>query len=134
VHVDHVGLRIEVIIPDIFQKHGAGHHLSGMLHEIFQQPELARLQVEFLRAAVGNDPRVEVRQFEGLLVDFAKKIGATTYGTASPGKHEFLRERGLKLVSDLDANEYREKVMGTAGRHMQGYGFYHTVLAEVSDA
>mgnify|MGYP003693816579 CR=1 FL=1 len=46
----------------------------------------------------------------------------------------FLRERGLKLVSDLDANEYREKVMGTAGRHMQGYGFYHTVLAEVSDA
>ena len=46
----------------------------------------------------------------------------------------FLRERGLKLVSDLDANEYREKVMGAAGRHMQGYGFYHTVLAEVSDA
>ena len=46
----------------------------------------------------------------------------------------FLRERGLKLVSDLNANEYREKVMGNAGRCMQGYGFYHTVLAEVSDA
>ena len=28
-------------------------------------------------------------------LDIAKKIGATTYGTASPGKHEFLRERGL---------------------------------------
>ena len=28
-------------------------------------------------------------------IDIAKKIGATTYGTASPGKHEFLRERGL---------------------------------------
>jgi len=25
-------------------------------------------------------------------------------------------------------------VMGQAGRHMQGYGFYHTVLAEVGDA
>jgi NADPH:quinone reductase-like Zn-dependent oxidoreductase len=28
-------------------------------------------------------------------IDIAKKIGATTYGTASPGKHEFLRNRGL---------------------------------------
>jgi NADPH:quinone reductase-like Zn-dependent oxidoreductase len=28
-------------------------------------------------------------------IDIAKKIGATTYGTASPGKHEFLRSRGL---------------------------------------
>jgi synaptic vesicle membrane protein VAT-1 len=28
-------------------------------------------------------------------LDIAKKIGATTYGTASPGKHEFLRGRGL---------------------------------------
>lgn len=28
-------------------------------------------------------------------LDIARHIGATTYGTASPGKHEFLRERGL---------------------------------------
>src|ERR1041385_2174792 len=28
-------------------------------------------------------------------LDIAKKIGAKTYGTASPGKHEFLRQRGL---------------------------------------
>lgn len=28
-------------------------------------------------------------------LDIAKNTGATTYGTASPGKHEFLRERGL---------------------------------------
>lgn len=28
-------------------------------------------------------------------LDIAKKIGAITYGTASPGKHEFLRQRGL---------------------------------------
>ncbi|HET9786799.1 MAG TPA: medium chain dehydrogenase/reductase family protein [Pyrinomonadaceae bacterium] len=28
-------------------------------------------------------------------LDIAKKIGATTYGTASPSKHEFLRSRGL---------------------------------------
>lgn len=28
-------------------------------------------------------------------LDIAKKIGAVTYGTASPSKHEFLKERGL---------------------------------------
>jgi NADPH:quinone reductase-like Zn-dependent oxidoreductase len=28
-------------------------------------------------------------------LDIAKRIGAVTYGTASPSKHEFLRERGL---------------------------------------
>ena len=28
-------------------------------------------------------------------LDIAKNIGATTYGTASPGKHAFLRERGF---------------------------------------
>ena len=33
-------------------------------------------------------------------IDIAQKIGATTYGTASPGKHEFLRERGLDHAID----------------------------------
>lgn len=33
-------------------------------------------------------------------IDIAKKIGAITYGTASPGKHEFLRERGLNHPID----------------------------------
>jgi NADPH:quinone reductase-like Zn-dependent oxidoreductase len=28
-------------------------------------------------------------------IDIARKIGAVSYGTASPGKHEFLRQRGL---------------------------------------
>lgn len=33
-------------------------------------------------------------------IDIAKKVGAVTYGTASPGKHEFLRERGLDQSID----------------------------------
>jgi hypothetical protein len=45
-----------------------------------------------------------------------------------------LRERGLRLISDLGADEYRERVMGRPGRDMQGYSFYHTVLAETGDA
>jgi methyltransferase (TIGR00027 family) len=46
----------------------------------------------------------------------------------------FLRERGLSLLSDLGADEYRARVMGANSRDMQGYSFYHTVLAEVPGA
>ena len=59
-------------------------------------------RVEFLRAAVDGDPRVEVRQFEGLLVDFANETGATLF------------IRGLRAVSDFEY-EYQMALMN---RHL----------------
>ena len=59
-------------------------------------------RVAFIRAAVGEDPRVEVRQFNGLLVDFAKSVGA------------HLIIRGLRAVSDF---EY-EFQMALMNRHL----------------
>src|SRR5678815_4509231 len=47
-------------------------------------------RVAFVRAAVGNDPRVEVQQFNGLLVDFARAVGAN------------LIIRGLRAVADFE--------------------------------
>src|SRR5579872_3691604 len=35
VHIDHIGLRIEVIVPNMFEQHGARDHLAGVLHQIF---------------------------------------------------------------------------------------------------
>ena len=54
VHVDHVGLRIEVIFPDAFEQHGAGDDLPGVAHQIFEQAELARLQVDGLAVTGGG--------------------------------------------------------------------------------
>ena len=59
-------------------------------------------RVEFLRAAVGDNPRVEVRQFQGLLVDFANATGATLF------------IRGLRAVSDFEY-EYQMALMN---RHL----------------
>jgi pantetheine-phosphate adenylyltransferase len=59
-------------------------------------------RVGFIRAAVGEDPRVDVRQFDGLLVDFAKRVGAN------------LIIRGLRAVSDF---EY-EFQMALMNRHL----------------
>ena len=39
-------------------------------------------------------------------MDIAKKIGAVTYGTASPGKHKFLAERGLDHAIDYRKQDW----------------------------
>ena len=59
-------------------------------------------RVSFIRAAVGDDARVDVRQFDGLLVDFARTVGAR------------LIIRGLRAVSDF---EY-EFQMALMNRHL----------------
>ena len=59
-------------------------------------------RVAFIRAAVGDDPRVDVRQFHGLLVDFARTVGAN------------LIIRGLRAVADF---EY-EFQMALMNRHL----------------
>ena len=59
-------------------------------------------RVGFIRAAVGRDDRVEVRQFDGLLVDFARSVGAS------------LIIRGLRAVADF---EY-EFQMALMNRHL----------------
>src|SRR5262245_30420249 len=46
VALDDVGLRIEMKIPDVLQKHGPRHHATGVAHQVLEQLELARLEVD----------------------------------------------------------------------------------------
>jgi len=59
-------------------------------------------RVEMIRESIGNDPRIEVREFDGLLVDFAREMGAT------------LSIRGLRAVADFEY-EYQMALMN---RHL----------------
>ena len=59
-------------------------------------------RVAFIRQAAGGDPRIEVRAFHGLLVDFAREVGAKLF------------IRGLRAVSDF---EY-EFQMALMNRHL----------------
>jgi pantetheine-phosphate adenylyltransferase len=59
-------------------------------------------RLAMLKAAIGDDPRVSYQSFEGLLVEFARKVGAT------------LIVRGLRAVSDF---EY-EFQMAMMNRHL----------------
>jgi pantetheine-phosphate adenylyltransferase len=47
-------------------------------------------RLELLRASVANDPRITFQSFDGLLAEFAKKVGAT------------IIVRGLRAMSDFE--------------------------------
>ncbi len=55
-------------------------------------------------------------------------------GLAPEQLPSYLRARGLVLLSELGADDYRARVMGEGSRSIRGYGFYHVVLAEVPRA
>ncbi|MBC7790531.1 MAG: pantetheine-phosphate adenylyltransferase [Anaerolineae bacterium] len=59
-------------------------------------------RMRFIREAAGDSVRVQIRHFEGLLVDFAREVGAT------------LSIRGLRAVSDFEY-EYQMALMN---RHL----------------
>ena len=59
-------------------------------------------RIAFIKEAVGEDERVEVRAFSGLLVDFAREVNAV------------VNVRGLRAVSDF---EY-EVQMALMNRHL----------------
>ncbi|MDB4887687.1 MAG: coaD [Gemmatimonadetes bacterium] len=59
-------------------------------------------RVALIRSSLGDEPRFEVRSFDGLLVDFAKSVGAS------------LLIRGLRAVSDFEY-EYQMALMN---RHL----------------
>src|ERR1035441_2239594 len=51
VRFNHVGVRVEIQIPYVFEQHGPGHHLAQVTHEVFEQSVLARLQIDEIRPA-----------------------------------------------------------------------------------
>lgn len=55
-----------------------------------------------------------------------------TFGFDPQQLAPFLSARGLTLVEDLSADEYRERYFGRAARQMSGYSFYRAALARIS--
>ncbi len=54
-----------------------------------------------------------------------------TFGLEPAELPAYLDDRGLKLVWDLGASEYRARYMGPAARKMAGYEFYRAAMAEL---
>jgi len=75
----------------------------GVAVNVSKQPLFsAEERMALIRSAVEDDPRVEVRAFRGLVVDFAKEIGVSVV------------LRGLRAVADFEY-EYQMALMN---RHL----------------
>jgi NADPH:quinone reductase-like Zn-dependent oxidoreductase len=92
---------------------GQAEKVVVAVNQLFEKPEsltfeqAAAVPVNYLTAYALLVVMGGLRKGESVLIhnagggvglaalDIARQIGATTYGTASPGKHEFLRARGL---------------------------------------
>lgn len=97
---------------------GQAEKVAVGANQVFEKPEAlsfeqaAAIPVNYLTAYALLVVMGGLRKDESILIhnagggvglaalDIAKDIGARTYGTASPGKHQFLRERGLDYPID----------------------------------
>lgn len=78
--------------------------IVAVANNVSKQPLFSvETRVRFINDVMGNDPRIEVRAFSGLLVDFARVVGAQ------------VNVRGLRAVSDF---EY-EFQMALMNRHLR---------------
>lgn len=114
--VDHELLGKAVVAMTRFR--GQAEKVAVAANQLFEKPEslsfeqAAAIPVNYLTAYALLNVMGSLHAGESVLIhnagggvglaaiDIAKKIGATTYGTASPGKHDFLRERGLDHAID----------------------------------
>jgi methyltransferase (TIGR00027 family) len=62
-----------------------------------------------------------------------KKAGEPwTFGLKPGEVASYLQRFGLRLTANLNAGEYRQKIMGAVAQRMRGYEFYNIARAEVS--
>ena len=108
---------------------GQAEKVTVGANQVFEKPEAlsfeqaAAIPVNYLTAYALLVVMGGLRSSESVLIhnagggvglaalDIAKHIGATTYGTASPGKHEFLRERGLDHPIDYRNQDWLPVLM-----------------------
>jgi NADPH:quinone reductase-like Zn-dependent oxidoreductase len=120
--VDHELLGKAVVAMTRFR--GQAEKVAVGANQLFEKPEslsfeqAAAISVNYLTAYALLNVMGSLRAGESVLIhnagggvglaaiDIAKRIGATTYGTASPGKHDFLRERGLDHAIDYSNEDW----------------------------
>lgn len=101
--------------------------------QVFEKPErlsweqAAAIPVNYLTAWLLLSVMGGLKEYESVLIqnvgggvglaalDIARHIGATTYGTASRRKHDFLHERGLHNAIDYRNNDWYEVLMDVTG-------------------
>ena len=103
VDVDHVGLRVEAVVPEALEQHGAGDDAPLAAHQVLEHLELARQQLDPpLSAAGGAGDQVEL------------EVGADEPGLLGPGFGRAAQDR-FEAGGELDVGEGLDHVVVGAG-------------------
>ncbi len=122
--------------PTLFLWEGVTNYLAAeavdsVLQYVASFPAGSRLIFTYVhRGAL--DGSVVFEDAPALLRNVAAVGEPWTFGLDPSELSDYLRERGLHLIRDAGAREYREECMGPAGRSMRGYDFYHVAIAGVA--
>jgi len=117
---------------------GQAEQVAVQPKQVFEKPErlsfveAAAIPVNYITAHILIEVMGSLQPYESILIhnvgggvgiaalDIAQQIGATTYGTASQRKHDFLRDRGLDYAIDYRNNDWYEELMAlTEGRGVE---------------
>ncbi|TYP91955.1 NADPH:quinone reductase [Fodinibius salinus] len=108
---------------------GQAEQVAVQPHQVFEKPqqlsfeEAAAIPVNYLTAYILIVVMGSLQPNESILIhnvgggvgvaalDIAQHIGATTYGTASQRKHDFLDKRGLDYAIDYRNNDWYDVLM-----------------------
>ena len=97
-HVDQIGLRVKVQVPDIFEQHRARDHLADAAHQVLEQLELLGGQIDSQTAA---SPRLSngLKEFLWLASD-TNRGTILDLGPAWQATLTFFAEKGYRITSD----------------------------------
>jgi len=122
-------------VKTVFLWEGVTNYLTGeavdsVLRYVAGFPSGSQVIFTYVHSGV-LDGTVKFDGAERLLADVGELHEPWTFGMNPAEVNQYLQERGLRLVVDLGASEYRKRYFGRAADDMRGYEFYHVAMAEV---
>jgi methyltransferase (TIGR00027 family) len=103
--------------------------VASVLRYVAAFPSGSRLIFTYVHSGA-LDGTVNFYGAERLLADVAELHEPWTFGMDPDEVSRYLQERGLRLMVDMGASEYRKRYFGSASEDMRGYEFYHVAMAE----
>jgi methyltransferase (TIGR00027 family) len=121
--------------PSFFLWEGVTNYLSSaavdaVLHFVSANPPGTRLLFSYIdRLAIDEPERYAGTRLLRALLQRSRE--PWTFGLDPSGLEDFLKARGLRLVSDTGSLDFRARYLGAQGKHLKGYEFYRLALATV---
>ncbi len=132
VNVNHVGLRVEMVIPNPLEEHGARHHLARTTGEKLENGPFAGLQLEFARTAPGRTAEQIENQIANPDIGL-HRLAPTAPGQGLESRQQLGERKGLDKIIITAGTESRHAILDTAPRREKKDRDFYLILAQGFD-